>query len=250
MVDQSDVIPQQVQQIIDAHPNTITYHPVDFKGLPLARNYGWKNAKYDAIVYVDDDIRCEPNLVSEHFRTLKMKNIGIVAGHIHEVHKEETITEKVGEFSYWTARTSRGFSNQGEREVNHAPGGNFSIWRKVAKEIGGFDERLNVGAALYEETEFCLRAKKAGYVVYFNDKASLNHLASPTGGCRVDQVQSYVWALAHNRTIMIRRNLKWYQQLIAFSELFRLGLAYAVHYRQPSAIRQTLSGSIAGFKDN
>jgi len=250
VVDQSDHVPESVQQLIDKHPDTITYHRVTFRGLPLARNYGWQNARYDAIVYVDDDIRCPPNLVSQHLRALQLSNVGAVAGRISERGRTVDPTQRAGGFNYWTATPHRAFSQDGEYDVDSVAGCNFSTWRHVAQEVGGIEEALNVGAALYEETEYSLRVKQAGYRVYYNDKAYLDHLVSPTGGCRVDQVKPYVWALAHNRMIVIRRNLKWYQQPIAFAEVMRLGLAYAVHYRQPSAIAKALSGSLAGLKDN
>lgn len=248
VVDQSDHVPKHVQQIVEMHPDIISYHKVDFRGLPLARNYGWEHAHYDAIVYVDDDIRCSPSLVSEHLRALRLPNVGIVAGRITEAHREERVRGKAGHFNVWTANVKRGFSQEGEYYVCHAPGGNFAVWRKVAQQIGGFEEKLNFGAALYEETEFCLRASQIGYQIYFNGLAHLTHLAVPTGGCRVDDVEPYVWGLAHNRTILIRRHLSWYQQPVAFAELLRLGLAYMKHYRKPQVLYALLNGTMAGLQ--
>jgi GT2 family glycosyltransferase len=249
VVDQSAEVPEPVQHIVDANQDVISYHRVGFRGLPLARNYGWRNARYDAIVYVDDDIRCPPNLVSEHLRALRLPKVGVVAGHITEVNRDDRLTGRAGRFNKWTAHIERNFSSIGEYDADHVPGGNFAVWRDVFQRVGGIEEKLNYGAALYEETEFCLRAKGAGYRIYFNSNAHLDHLASPTGGCRVDQVQSYMWALAHNRTILIRRHLKWYQQPVAFAEVLRLGLAYSVHYRQPRAFSATIGGIRAGWKD-
>ena len=248
VVDQSDSVPKAVKDLVDENSDIITYHSVTFRGLPLARNYGWQNARYDAIVYVDDDIRCGTNLVSEHLRALQMPNVGAVAGRIKERGRTVDPTKRAGGFNYWTATPDRAFSQDGEYDVESVAGCNFSTWRHVAKEVGGIEEALNVGAALYEETEYSLRVKQAGYRIYYNDKAYLDHLVSPTGGCRVDQVKPYVWALAHNRTIMIRRHLKWYQQPTAFLVVLRLGLAYAFHYRQLGAIEQMLSGGFTGFK--
>lgn len=250
VVDQSESVPDAVQAIVDEHVEIISYHRVTFRGLPLARNYGWQNARYDAIVYVDDDIRCPTNLVTEHLRALQLENVGAVAGRIAERGRTVDPTMRAGTFNYWTATPDRVFSQDGEYDVDSVAGCNFSTWRHVAQEVGGIEEALNVGAALYEETEYSLRVKQAGYRIYYNDKAYLDHLVSPTGGCRVDQVKPYVWALAHNRMIVIRRNLKWYQQPVAFAEVMRLGLAYAVHYRQPGAVGQAITGSFAGLRDN
>jgi GT2 family glycosyltransferase len=249
VVDQSESVPDKVQQLAEQYSETISYHRVSFKGLPLARNYGWKNARYNAIVYVDDDIRCPPNLVSEHLRALQLSNVGAVAGSITEKGRTQHPNKRAGHFRYWTASPERYFSQDGEYDVDGAAGCNFSTWRQIASEIGGIDERLNFGASLYEETEYCLRVRRAGYRVYYNSKAHLDHLVSPSGGCRVDQVENYVWALAHNRTLLIRRHLRWYQQLVAFMVLLRLGVAYAFHYRKPIAIHSTFTGIAAGLKN-
>ena len=48
VVDQSDAVPEEVQALIMAHPDLISYHQVAFRGLPLARNYGWRHARCEA----------------------------------------------------------------------------------------------------------------------------------------------------------------------------------------------------------
>ena len=186
-----------------------------------------------------------PDLVAEHLRALLLPSVGAVAGRINERNQTAKQSQRTGFFHYWTATPERGFDQPGEFDVDHVPGGNFCTWRQIVEVVGGFDERLNVGAALYEETEFSLRVKHAGYRVYYNGAAYLDHLAAPSGGCRVDDVEHYIWALAHNRTIIIRRYLNWLQQVTAFAELLRLGLAYSVKYRQVRALRALIEGCVA-----
>lgn len=249
VVDQSDAIPEPVRELVAAHPDLISYHTVSFRGLPPARNYGWQHARYNALVYVDDDIRCPPTLVRKHLRALSLPNVGAVAGRIVERGRPAAQNGNTGRFQYWTATPERNFHREAECEVevDHVPGSNFSTWRSVAAEVGGFDEGLNVGAALYEETEYCLRIKRAGYRIVYNGQAFLEHLVAPSGGCRVEEVEYYMWALAHNRTILIRRYLRWFQKPIAYAELLRLGLAYAVRYRKIRVIAATLAGCSAAF---
>src|SRR6202043_3278415 len=151
--------------------------------LPLARNYGWQHAKYEAIVFVDDDIRCGPELVSEHLRGLTQPGIGMVAGGIDEPRSSQE-NGKPGHFNPWTATPSRGFESTGEFHVSHVPGGNFSAWRSVLQTAGGFDEALTAGAALYEETELSLRVSKCGFDIWFRGSARLQHLAAGGGGWR------------------------------------------------------------------
>jgi GT2 family glycosyltransferase len=242
VVDQSTQPNDAVETLVAQHPDIITYHRVSFRGLTIARNYGLKHARYKALVYLDDDIRCPPDLVSHHLSALQLPNVGMVAGRVDEKGGFKPNANRAGMFHYWTATPERFFAQDGAYDTDGVAGTNFSVWKAVAEQVGGFDEALSVGAALYEETEFSLRVKQAGYRIYFNSQARLDHLASPTGGCRVDQVYDYMWSLAHNRTFLIRRYLKWYQYPTAFLELFRLGTAYAYHYKQPRALLATVNG--------
>lgn len=248
VVDQSEAIPEPVRELVAAHPNLISYHTVLFRGLPPARNYGWQHARYDALVYVDDDVRCPPTLVREHLRALLLPNVGAVAGRIVEQGRSPAVNGNIGRFHYWTATPERTFHSMTEMEVDHVAGCNFSTWRSVAAQVGGFDEGLNIGAALYEETEYCLRIKEAGCRIVYNGQAHLEHLVAPSGGCRVEDVERYMWALAHNRTVLIRRYLRWFQKPTAYAELLRLGLAYAVRYRQERALISAIAGCTAAHR--
>lgn len=238
VVDQSSTTNDAVQALVNDHPNLISYHKVTFRGLTVARNYGLKHARHEALVFVDDDIRCLPDLVSQHLRALQLPNVGLVAGRLIE----ENGAIQAGTFHYWRASPQNYVANDREYDTHTVAGANFAVWKSVAEQVGGFDEALSVGSAIYEDTEFSLRVKHAGYRVYHNGNAYLNHLKSATGGCRVDQVYDYVWSMAHNRTYLIRRYLKWYHYPSAFFAMFRLGMAYAVHYRQPKALGAVFSG--------
>jgi len=181
VVDQSCGEDATLPDLAVRHCDLISYHKVSFRGLPLARNYGWQQAKYEAVVFVDDDIRCGPSLVAEHFRGLTQPNIGMVAGGVDERISSEEDSPAPGRFNSWTATPQRGFSATGDCLVKHVPGGNFSAWRSVLQAAGGFDEALALGAALYEETELCLRVRKCGFDIYFNGSARLLHLAAGSG---------------------------------------------------------------------
>jgi GT2 family glycosyltransferase len=249
VVDQSSVVDSGITGLVELHPSMISYHRVAFRGLPAARNYGWQHAAYEAIIFVDDDIRCGPEFVMEHLKSLKLPGIGVVAGGIDEANRPPDPGPPTGVYRRWTATPLRGFSAQDQREVDHAPGGNFSAWRSALAAAGGFDESLNQGAALYEETELCLRIKRAGHRVYFNGGARLTHLAAASGGCRVEELDAYLAALAHNRGILIRRHGRWFHAAVALGRLALLGFSYARYYRKPGVIYSCLIGGVRGLRD-
>jgi phosphatidylinositol alpha-1,6-mannosyltransferase len=248
VVDQSKEEIPALRSLVDAHPDVISYHKVQFRGLPLARNYGWQHAKYEAIVFVDDDVRCGPELVSEHLRGLTQPNVGMVAGGIDEPTSSRDRSEP-GQFNSWTATPVRSFAANGECLVQHVAGCNFSVWRPVLQAVGGFDEALAVGAALYEETELCLRVGKSGFDILFRGSARLQHLAAGNGGCRVPDLPKYIRSLAHNRAILIRRNLRWFQVPVACLRLLLLLVSYAAHYRTCGIFRPGIAGFVSGLQD-
>jgi GT2 family glycosyltransferase len=248
VVDQSSEEDPALMDLVLRYPDLISYHRVQFRGLPLARNFGWQQAKFEAIVFVDDDIRCSSALVSEHLRALARPNAGMVAGGIDEPISSRENCAALGNFNSWTATPSRGFSATGEYLVKHVPGGNFSTWRSVLQAAGGFDEALAVGAALYEETELCLRVQQCGFDIYFNGKARLQHLAAGDGGCRVPDLPKYMASLAHNRAVLIGRYLRWFQTPTAYLRLVLLFISYAMHYHTLGIFRPGLDGFLAGIK--
>lgn len=248
VVDQSQHTTPALAELVRNYPEVINYCRVDFRGLPQARNYGWQRARYEAIVFVDDDIRCAPSLVSEHVRALTRPNVGMVAGGIDErASAGESLTQP-GEFNAWTATPARGFHATGEKLVSHVPGGNFSAWRSVLQTAGGVDETLATGAALYEETDLCLRVRELGFDIYFNGSARLTHLAAANGGCRITDVSNYVRWLGHNRVILIRRHLRWFHAPTAYARLLLLFCSYALHYHNPGAIRGGIVGLMQGLR--
>jgi GT2 family glycosyltransferase len=249
VVDQSTEGTEKMEALAAAHSDIISYRRVSFRGLPQARNFGWQNSRYEAILYVDDDIRCGPELVSEHLRALRLPGVGIAGGCIDESRAANESKGRPGRFNFWTASPVNSFNSTKECEASHVPGGNFSCWRSVLRECGGVDESLSIGASLYEETDLSLRARQRGYKIYFNGRARLLHLAAGSGGCREKNMTNYVRALSHNRAILIRRFLLWYQAPVAVARLSLLCLAYSFHYRQVNAIGAGVSGFFSGLRD-
>jgi len=76
-------------------------------------------------------------------------------------------------FMGWAADSSE--VNQ-TREVNAVTGACMLVRRQVWEEIGGWDERL--GRGVYEDVDFCWRAREKGYRIIYKPEASLFHYES------------------------------------------------------------------------
>lgn len=230
IIDQSAKVDEVIKDFSYKYKNISYYYISHFRGLPEARNYGAKKAKNDYLLYLDDDIRCEKSLLEQHAKILEKEDVGVCAGGITEAYKENK-DQSIGKFVRSTATPLRGFHLQGLKEVDHAGGGNFSVKKEVYQEVKGVDEHLTKGAALYEETDFCLRVKKAGHQIMFNYEAHVTHLAAETGGCRVPDIAKYIYSLSRNRSLIIKRHLPWYYQLTAHLYLLKLVAAYYKTYK-------------------
>lgn len=228
-------------------PVDFYYFQVSFKGLPLARNFGWQRAKYENIIYVDDDVRFDADFCANHFSSLRDEKVALVAGGIEEpLRGDNPNPTRTGQFNRWTAMPIADFNAKSPAEVDHVRGCNFSVKKSVIVKLGGFDESLNKGAALYEELEFCLRAKKNGYRIFFAPNARLTHLVHPSGGCRVPEIPKYVRGLCRNSAIIIFRYLAWYHQMTAAARLAMLLLSYTKQAFSFSALFSGLSGFFEG----
>lgn len=132
VVDQSNESDKQVLEYQEKYSFIRYFHITFFRGLPEARNFGWQNAIFDYVLFLDDDITCENNLITEHYRYITKTEIGIVAGGITEKNKGN-VDCPIGKFDYWTATPYRGFHINKNQYVDHG-GGCFSIknlfWKK------------------------------------------------------------------------------------------------------------------------
>lgn len=252
IVDQSNEIDVEVQDFCKEYSLCKYHHITFFKGLPEARNFGWQKAKHEYVLFLDDDIQCDQNLLQEHFSILKDDKVGVVAGGITEVYKDNQDC-KVGDFNYWTATPLRGFQKVGTFEVIHGGGGNFATKKEVLNKVNGIDENLTKGAALYEETDYCLRVKNEGYKIMFHSKAMANHLAAESGGCRVPDIKKYIASLVRNRSLIISRHVKGFYKITSILYLFRLVSAYAFSYKDVSLFKQFITsfkeGNTVGKKE-
>lgn len=246
VVDQSPTANQVLVDLAASSDSRLKYIRVDFKGLPQARNFGARQAAHELIVYVDDDIRASPSFLGLHHAAHLRDGVHLVAGGIDEAGCPET-SHSTGSFNWWTATPVANFASRQEGPCLHVKGCNFSIRKTALSQVGGFDQALTVGAALYEELELALRLHAAGMSAWFAPQARLTHLAAPMGGCRVNKDwPRYMHGLAHNRGILIFRHLRSWHRPTAILRLLLLGLSYSRLDLSIRPLLATLRGLVAG----
>jgi glycosyltransferase involved in cell wall biosynthesis len=105
------------------------------RGPAAARNRGAKEASGDILLFLDDDMICEPDLVQQHAR-FHAAGADVVTGEI-PIHRESEpglITDALTKAAAWR-RKPRG-------SAFDLYSGHFSIRSRLFREIGGFDEEF------------------------------------------------------------------------------------------------------------
>jgi GT2 family glycosyltransferase len=139
-----------------------------------AMNTGLEQARGEVALFLDDDIIPHPNIIAAHLCAHKA-GYNIVAGQVLQPGEEPV----PGSTELEIFR----FSSSRKQLITELMGGNFSIKRRLALDLGGFDENF-VQVAYRFEAEFAKRALTAGEQIFFEPEASIRHLKSERGGTR------------------------------------------------------------------
>lgn len=155
--------------------NRIRWIRLEHPSITRAMNTGLQRAHAAIVLFLDDDIVPQPNLISAHLSAHKAGH-NIVAGQVlqpYEVPSSE-VSSPSSPFS---------FASSSPQFITELMAGNFSIKRELALALGGFDENF-VQVAYRFESEFAQRAISAGERIYFEPRASIRHLKVSSGGTR------------------------------------------------------------------
>ena len=202
VVDQSAAEDARVRDMARGRDD-LRYHRIPVRGLPNARNVGVGLARGDVVLFLDDDTVPAPDLVKQHAARYDDPGVAGVGGRVTGGY--DAASGPVGRFNTRDGTVLRNFGAREACEVDHLPGGNMSFRREVFRAVGGFDVAFG-GASIGEETDFCLRARRAGFRLVFEPRAAVDHLHWPTGGCRAPRFSEWLRWHAHNGMLFALRH--------------------------------------------
>ena len=183
IVDQSGQIDSAVEKEIRAAGSKARIIRLERPNAQAARNRAAREARGEILLFLDDDVVPDRDLIEAHRSNYRDPNIHAVGGFYTE--PGENATAKTGEEVGWLplTRLERIPANYVERVDSPLwPSCNGSIRREVYLKIGGMDE--NFRYTLYDDTDLSLRLEKRGYRCVHDPRARLVHLKEPTGGVR------------------------------------------------------------------
>jgi len=208
---------------------------LDEPSIPKAMNTGLLEAHHDVVLFLDDDIVPFDRLVSAHL-TEHHAGHRLVAGRVLQPWDDDDSDVP------WSAKQ---FASTEACDIEQFMGGNFSVQKGAALELGGFDENF-VRVAYHFEREFADRWRARNGRIHFCPDAAIRHLKAASGGTRTfgehlttlfpaHSVGAYYYLLSSRlakrrvreflarpfRSIMTRHHLRrpWWIPMTVFAEV-------------------------------
>ncbi|KAA0253143.1 methyltransferase domain-containing protein [Acidobacteria bacterium ACD] len=152
--------------------------------IPRAMNQGLLRATRPVVLFLDDDLVPDRDLIAGHLAAHRGARVGAVVGMVLQP-GEEPIDPPA------SRRAAAGlvqdldfrFNSTQPAVVANCMAGNLSVSRVAALGVGGFDEAFR-GTAHRFETEFVRRLRRSGWTVAFEPTARIRHLRAESGGTR------------------------------------------------------------------
>ncbi|MFA4855188.1 MAG: glycosyltransferase family 2 protein [archaeon] len=142
------------------------------RGFSGGNNQGLKIAEGDYLLLLNNDTTLTKNWLSELVKTAEEDpKIGVVGPNIELAYNPGVA---YGGGYVDDSGTARNFDySEKERDAEQVGGAALFFKRAVLEKIGGLDEGFN--PIYFEETDFCARARKAGFRVVFTPKSKIIH---------------------------------------------------------------------------
>ena len=207
--------------------------------IPRAMNVGLCEAGQELVLFVDDDIVPEANLVDRHLSALERTGAALITGRVVQPWHEGKVASDLHADPF--ASVEPGWTSE-------FMGCNFAVRREIAVMLGGFDEQF-VRVAYNFEAEFAHRLLEAGYKIFYEPQACVHHLKVAAGGTRA--FGDHLRTARPNHTVgayyFILRTWSGWRSLISFLGRPLRSVTSRHHFRRPWWIPVSLAAELSGM---
>lgn len=148
---------------------------------PQAKNEGLKAVSGDIVAFLDDDAMVYPGWLESLLQAYRDETVGGVGGRVITM-PEPYCDQKSGPPRLFVRQSGRVigkdtglFSNE-PVEVDHLIGCNMSFRREALEQVGGFDTNYTL-TSFREETDLCIRVKRAGWRIMYVPTMAVTHFS-------------------------------------------------------------------------
>jgi GT2 family glycosyltransferase len=170
------------EQVVAQYPEVIS---VRLRGqrnnMPQARNAGIAISSGNILAFIDDDSMIQDGWLTAVINAYHDETVGAVGGRVIDM--PEPYCDQASGLPRlvvlpWgrVIRKGVGLLSTAQVEVDHLPGGNMSFRREALEQVGCFDPNYTL-TNLREETDICVRVKKAGWRVVFVPSMAVVHFS-------------------------------------------------------------------------
>jgi len=220
-------------------------------GLTGSRNLGIRIAskKSDYLLFMDSDTIAEKNMIWEFVKFLKEHpKCGIITPMILYSSNKKWVNQAGSYVDLFTGKVKIGWGPvknfKKPMQVQNS-GTVLFVDKKVIDAIGGFDDQLFM---CYEDVDFCLRARNAGFEIWYCPKAVAYHNQSIDENNWRPRVLGRSYALGRNRTLVLKKYSPFFTAYLLLVPLYILYYTReAIKYKKAEEIYRFIKGNIDGL---
>lgn len=159
----------------------VIYNPVNL-GYAGGNNQAIAAARGEYVVLLNNDVIVTEGWLEKLLRAFdRVPNLGVSAPRSNKIAGDQIVSDAAydgidGMHEFARIRSER-YRDQGYM-TDRAIGLCLCIDRRVIDEVGGIDERFGVGN--FEDDDFCMRVRAAGYRIFVCDDVFIHHFGSQT----------------------------------------------------------------------
>jgi GT2 family glycosyltransferase len=251
VLDQTKPVPRI---LADYHSGTYeyVYHNIDELGSGNARNVAAELAQSDLLLYLDDDIVPDENMIANYLKLFSHadETTWVIGGKTIEEGSRVLSERKDIYGGYVTkyGKTLKNFHSDLQGECEWVGSGNCCVRRERFLQVGGFDTSF-IGNAILEDPDFCFRIRMMGGTVLYSPLPMVQHLRAMEGGTRRFRKDAGMYYRSHNTVYFFRRHMPTWSLPLTLLYLHGVALKDLVRRKHsPLAIFYMWIGFLKGLR--
>ncbi|MFQ5824750.1 MAG: glycosyltransferase family 2 protein [bacterium] len=219
----------EAERIEEKYPEVLVIKNPTNYGFCRGNNIGGKialsnNAEY--LLFLNNDTLVEPNFLDELITFSEANpDVGIAGPLILYYFERNQVYSSGGKFNniLFYCKEFKYPYKEPQKNLNFLSGCAFLVKKSVIKKVGIWDEDY---FKYWEETDYCLRAKKAGFRISCVPQSIIYHKVARTN---IYLSKGYIYYMVRNNLLLAIKHAKWYYwPLIGINFFLRRWLGYTL----------------------